>query len=137
MTNAPRFIGVHLAVADMTASASFYRLVGLSLPDDADLGDHVEVDLGGSAHLALSTEGVVRTYDPGWRPPQGPSAIALQFELPAREAVDAAYERLTAAGHHGHLPPVDAFWGNRYAEVDDPDGNIVGFHSRPDPTSRA
>jgi uncharacterized glyoxalase superfamily protein PhnB len=42
------------------------------------------------------------------------------------------YAVLTAAGYHGHLAPVDAFWGNRYAEVDDPDGTIVGFHSGPD-----
>jgi uncharacterized glyoxalase superfamily protein PhnB len=35
---------------------------------------------------------------------------------------------LTAAGHSSHLAPFDAFWGKRYCEVIDPDGNVVGFH---------
>ena len=32
---------------------------------------------------------------------------------------------LVAAGYHGHLEPWDAFWGQRYATVLDPDGNSV------------
>lgn len=136
MTKTLSFIGVHLAVDDMKASAAFYRMVGLAMPADSELGDHVEVDVGGGAHLALSTERVVRMYDPGWRLPLGPPAAALQFQLESREAVDTLFGELTAAGYHGHLPPIDAFWGNRYAEVDDPDGNIVGFHSPTDPRTR-
>lgn len=114
----------------MKASASFYRLIGLPFPNDDELREHVEIDLGGGTHIAFSTEGVVRMYDPGWRLPQRPPALAIQFQVESRNAVDALFEQLTAAGHPGHLPPVDAFWGNRYAEVDDPDGNIVGIHSQ-------
>ena len=36
-------------------------------------------------------------------------------------------------GYHGHLAPIDAYWGARYAEVDDPNGNIVGLQSPIDP----
>ena len=129
MSTHPTFIGVHITVGDIRASAAFYRMVGLAVPDDADLGEHAEIDLGGGAHLALSTERVVRMYDQGWRAPSPPPSAALQFQLQSREAVDAVFQKLTAAGHNGHLPPVDAFWGGGYAEVDDPDGNIVGFHS--------
>jgi hypothetical protein len=32
---------------------------------------------------------------------------------------------LTSAGHTGHKEPWDAFWGQRYAEVLDPDGNLI------------
>lgn len=128
MTTAPTFIGVHLAVRDMSASAVFYRMIGLPFPAELDHKDHVEVELGGGAHLSFSEENIVRMYDPSWRTPQLPPASALQFELESREAVDALFDNLTAAGYHGHLSPIDAFWGSRYAEVDDPDGNIVGFH---------
>jgi uncharacterized glyoxalase superfamily protein PhnB len=62
-------------------------------------------------------------------PPPGKSAVALQFTLESRRAVDDMYDRVTAAGHPGHLAPIDAFWGARYCEVTDPDGNVVGFHS--------
>ena len=34
------------------------------------------------------------------------------------------------------LPPFDAFWGSRYAEVCDPDGNVLGFHSPADHARR-
>lgn len=129
----PIFFGVHITVADIAASADFYRRIGLSLPDSSGIGEHVEIDLGHGAHLALSTELVARMYDPGWRPPSAPPPTALQFKLASRDAVDSMYLALTAAGYHGHLAPIDAFWGNRYAEVDDPDGTIVGFHS---PTDR-
>ena len=33
--------------------------------------------------------------------------------------------RLIAAGFRGKAPPYDAFWGQRYATVLDPDGNGV------------
>ena len=38
-----------------------------------------------------------------------------------------------AAGHRGHLEPFDAFWGQRYATVLDPDGNGVDLYAPLDP----
>jgi uncharacterized glyoxalase superfamily protein PhnB len=43
--------------------------------------------------------------------------------------VDARYAELTAAGYEGHLKPFDAFWGQRYAVVHDPDGNAVDLYA--------
>ena len=60
----------------------------------------------------------------------------LGFRVATREAVDALYGRMTAAGHRGQQPPYDAFWGARYAVVEDPDGNAVGIMSPVDPTRR-
>ena len=53
----------------------------------------------------------------------------LGFSLASPEAVDEMYAELTGAGYRGHQPPYDAFWGARYAIVDDPDGNPVGLMS--------
>jgi uncharacterized glyoxalase superfamily protein PhnB len=39
--------------------------------------------------------------------------------------VDRLYGALVDAGYEGHLEPWDAFWGQRYATVRDPDGNGV------------
>ena len=39
--------------------------------------------------------------------------------------VDATYDALVDAGAGRHLAPWDAFWGQRYAVVLDPDGNPV------------
>src|SRR5262249_16056810 len=128
------FMGVHLVVADMAAALDFYRRIGLAAPEGAEERVHVEIELGNGARLELSTVALARAYDPAWREPSAPPASALQFRLPSRDAVDDVYAELSAAGHHGHLAPFDAFWGNRYAEVDDPDGNVVGFHSPTDDT---
>jgi len=131
------FIGVHLAVADMANAVDFYRRVGLLVPEGAEDDEHVEIDLGGGAHLALSTPPVVARYDRAWRGPSPSTASVLQMRLAGREAVDEMYEALTSAGYHGHLAPIDAFWGDRYCEVDDADGHAVGFHSPTDASSRA
>lgn len=37
--------------------------------------------------------------------------------------VDRTYATLVEAGYKRHLPPWDAFRGQRYATVHDPDGN--------------
>ena len=36
-----------------------------------------------------------------------------------------------------HLEPIDAFWGARYAVVNDPDGNHVGIMSPSDEEHRS
>jgi uncharacterized glyoxalase superfamily protein PhnB len=53
----------------------------------------------------------------------------LGFSVASAEEVDRIYELLTRDGHHAHQPPYDAFWGARYAIVDDPDGHPVGLMS--------
>jgi uncharacterized glyoxalase superfamily protein PhnB len=136
MADAPGFMGLHVAVADMPATMAFYRAVGLAVPADAEAQEHVEIDVGNGAHLSFSTAGVLGLYDPGWRGTSASTATVLQFRLSSRDAVDDTYAALTGAGHHGHLAPIDAFWGNRYCEVDDPDGHTVGFHSPTDDSRR-
>ncbi|MEZ0293214.1 MAG: VOC family protein [Solirubrobacteraceae bacterium] len=55
---------------------------------------------------------------------------------PTRDAVDALHADLTAAGHPSRQRPYDAFWGARYAIVEDPDGNPVGLMSPSDDARR-
>ncbi len=39
--------------------------------------------------------------------------------------VDVVYAELTGAGYESHKEPWDAFWGQRYAQVRDPDGHVI------------
>jgi catechol 2,3-dioxygenase-like lactoylglutathione lyase family enzyme len=121
----PRLDLIGLVVADMAASLAFYRLLGMELPADADGQPHVEVVLPGGVRLAWDTVDVVRSFDPGWQPPSGGHRVALAFDCGDPDGVDRAFGALVEAGHVGHLPPWDAFWGQRYAVVHDPDGNAV------------
>ena len=84
--------------------------------------------LPGGIRLMFDTEGrSARSTRTGPRP--GDGRVGLAFALPDAAAVDAAYARLTGAGHHGELAPFDAFWGQRYASVLDPDGNGVDLYA--------
>jgi catechol 2,3-dioxygenase-like lactoylglutathione lyase family enzyme len=121
---APTFDLVGLPVADMTASLAFYRRLGLDIDPKADLEPHVEVALPGGLRIAFDTHETIRSFDPDFTPPQGGS-ISLAFRCADPAEVDSTYADLVGAGHEGHLPPWDAFWGQRYAVVLDPDGNGV------------
>jgi catechol 2,3-dioxygenase-like lactoylglutathione lyase family enzyme len=125
MTIEARMDAVGVVVSDMAKSLAFYRALGLPVPDDAEELPHVEVPLPGGLRLLFDTEETVRSFAPHWRPVAGAGRLGLAFALPDAAAVDAAYTELTAAGHHGELAPFDAFWGQRYAVVHDPDGNGV------------
>ena len=129
-------MGIHFAVADLTSALDFYRRAGLHIPDGAEDDAHVEIELGGGAHLALSTPPIIAMYDAGWRGQSPSTATVLQLRLTSRSAVDEMYASLTGSGYSGHLAPLDAFWGNRYCEVDDADGHAVGFHSPTDESMR-
>jgi len=130
-------LGLHLFVKDMKESLAFYRRLGISFPDGSDAQPHVAVTLAGDFDLSFGTHELTRAYDPAFRPPAGGSPNSLQVALGSRAEVDRLYGELTGAGHRSHLAPHDAFWGARYAEVDDPDGNVVGFQSPVDPAKRS
>ena len=130
------FMGVHLAVADMANAMDFYGRAGLHIPDGAEGDAHVDIKFGGGVHVAFSTPPVIGMYDPAWRGPSPSTATVLQLGLTSRAAVDEMYTSLTSAGYQGHLAPLDAFWGNRYCEVDDADGHTVGFQSPTDESMR-
>lgn len=125
----PSLSGLYFVVADMAAALAFYRDLGYEFAEGAEKDMHVNVDVGRGVDFAFGTLRLTQSYNPGWeQAPQG-STNALQFDLPTREAVDELYERMTAAGHRGTLAPMDAFWGSRYCELSDADGNVLGFHS--------
>lgn len=120
-----RFDVVGVVVSDMAEAMAFYRRLGIDLPPEADSQPHVEVQLAGGLRMVWDTVEVVRSFDPGWTPPAGGHGVGLAFACDSPAEVDATYADLVAAGHHGHLEPWDAFWGQRYAVVHDPDGNSV------------
>jgi catechol 2,3-dioxygenase-like lactoylglutathione lyase family enzyme len=116
---------IGLVVDDMARSLAFYRALGFDLPPEADEQPHVDVTLPSGMRLAWDTVATIRSFEPEWQPPTGSHRIALAFRCDSPAAVDAAYDDLVTRGHTGHKPPWDAFWGQRYAIVHDPDGNSV------------
>ena len=74
---------------------------------------------------------IIRSFDPGYVAAPGSARTFLAFKLDSPAAVDATYGQLVAAGYHGHLAPWDAFWGEHYARIHDPDGNTVDLFAGP------
>jgi catechol 2,3-dioxygenase-like lactoylglutathione lyase family enzyme len=116
---------IGLVVSDMAASIAFYRHLGFSFADGAETEGHVETALHGGLRLVLDTIEIIHSFDPGWSPPSGGHRVALAFACDSPAEVDELFGSLVAAGYDGHLPPWDAFWGQRYATVHDPDGNAI------------
>ena len=120
---------LNLVTQDMDKAVGFYARLGVDLRVTPD-GKHAEGKLDNGMTLELDTTDFVPDWDAGWRGTTGGSTV-IGFALESREAVDERYSTLTAAEGGGlrHQPPYDAFWGARYAIVDDPDGNPIGLMS--------
>ena len=121
----PQLDVVGIVVEDMARSLAFYRQLGIDVPDAADAEPHVEVSIPGGIRLAWDTTETIRSFLPDYVAPSGSPRMGLAFRLDDPADVDATYERVVAAGYHGHKAPWDAFWGQRYALIHDPDGNSV------------
>lgn len=115
---------IGLVVQDMDRSLAFYARLGLEVPA-GERGPHVEIPLAGGIRFMLDTQEEVQKSDPAWSRPQGSPRVALAFDCGTPTVVDQTYRDLVAAGATPHLEPWDAFWGQRYATLLDPDGNGV------------
>lgn len=117
---------VGVIVSDLVRAIEFYRRLGLQFPENPDpMGHgHVEASLPGGLRFTLDTERSIRSFDPTWEPPTGGHRVVVAFRCDSPEDVDRLFVELTTAGAPGK-EPWDAFWGQRYAQVKDPDGTLI------------
>ncbi len=116
-----------IVVADMARSIGFYRLLGLDVPETPDEG-HVDTFLPNGVRLMLDSEETILSFRPDWTRQTG-NQLALAFECASPDEVNETYARVVAAGFHGEKEPWDAFWGQRYAQLEDPDGVPVDLYA--------
>ena len=118
----PDMIGI--VVRDMAAALRFYRLLGLDIPAQAESEPHVEVITPNGYRIAWDTEELIRGIYPDWVEPAG-QRVTIAFKCDSPAEVDALYERIVQSGYRGHKAPWDAFWGQRYAVIADPDSTLI------------
>jgi lactoylglutathione lyase len=117
-----------LSTGDLPRALRFYRdLLGYTVtfqfPDHGEPA-YVGLDLGPS-HLGIGA-------DPSAAGEPGRAGNGRRFMLWVyAEDCDAAVERLRAHGVPVVAEPADQPWGERIAEVADPDGNRVTVATRP------
>lgn len=119
---------VDIVVADMGAALAFYRTLGLGASlEDADK-PQTNVYTTGGATLGFLTEALMRQADPAWITPVG-QRVTLACRCETADELDATYARVTRAGYVGLKAPWDSPWGQRYAFLQDPDGNRVDLYA--------
>jgi uncharacterized glyoxalase superfamily protein PhnB len=133
---------INLVVRDMQRSLAFYRLLGVSI-DDVSAPEwaewarhHMNGVTSNGVRVELDSVAFAKQWNPGLDEAKLGSATIPMFHVSSREEVDRVYERVIAAGHLSHKAPEDAFWGARYAIVEDPDGRAVGTTSAIDEAMR-
>ena len=118
---------IGIVVSDLERSKDFYRLLGLDLPD-ADEDGHLGVNMPNGTRLMFDTEDLIRSFMPEWSRSNG-NQVSLAFECAGPEEVDDIYTKVVEAGFKGEKEPWDAFWGQRYALLVDPDDVQVNLYA--------
>jgi uncharacterized glyoxalase superfamily protein PhnB len=117
----PRLNALGIVSGDLAESIRFYGLLGLAFPQDEG---HIETTLPNGVRFMLDSEDVIRSFRPDWQRATG-NQLSLAFECASPAEVDETYRSIVDAGFEGEMEPFDAFWGQRYAQVRDPDGVSV------------
>jgi catechol 2,3-dioxygenase-like lactoylglutathione lyase family enzyme len=123
----PQLNAIGIVASDLAESIRFYRLLGLDVPETPGEG-HVDAFLPSGVRFMLDTEETVKSFRPDWVRAAG-NQVGLALECAGPAEVDEVYASVVAAGFHGEKEPWDAFWGQRYAQLADPDGVPVDLYA--------
>jgi len=140
---APSLDQINLVCKNMEVTLQFYRALGLDIPEASvwrtEHGPHhVEVSMSDGIDLSFDSEALARAYNQGWSETSSRrTGSVIGFRVTTRQSVDELHKKLTDMGYPTSQPPFDAFWGSRYAIVEDPDENLVGIMSPMDSEHRA
>ena len=86
---------------------------------------HGEVTIGNS--IVMLTDEMPQMRD--WLSPAFLNGTTVGLHI-YTEDVDAMYRRAVEAGGKPTMPPMDAFWGDRYGRVTDPFGHVWSIATR-------
>jgi predicted enzyme related to lactoylglutathione lyase len=128
----PQINQVDIIAGDLRRSIDFYgRLVSLPTPAEPPGASTTSVARRRAGWPSISdTAGFAQFWNKGWAGREDlVGRVVLGFGLATREAVDAKYDELTSASYSALAASYDAFWGARYAIVEDPNGIAVGLMS--------
>jgi len=130
---------INMVVRDMDAAVTFYRRLGLEIPDYTPEWDkhHRSARVGEGLDFDLDSVVFTRQWDEGWGGRKNGAGCVIVFKVATREEVDEVYNDLVGAGYKSQQAPYDAFWGARFAVIEDPDANAVGLMSPADPGLRS
>ena len=111
---------------DIKRSISFYTVLGLSF---TEIGEgHYEGSSDHGLRVMLDSIDLIKKINPEWKEGSG-GGIVLCFNQSTVDEVDIAFSKLVSEGYETVKSPWNAFWGQRYASIKDPDGNQIDLFS--------
>jgi catechol 2,3-dioxygenase-like lactoylglutathione lyase family enzyme len=134
----PIFEQLNIVCGDVAASLAFYRRLGLEIPESDVWSTKTGIHHVSAQHeaqddaatLDLDSTAFAQHWNQGWKGRADLAGrVVVGFGVATRDAVDRLYAEMTDAGYKGLQAPFDAFWGARYAIIEDPDGLAVGLMS--------
>ena len=137
---------INLVCGDLDASIAFYRRLGVEIPDERvwrtlSGGHHasaVDQSTGEAIDFDLDSAAFARIWNTGWKGRTDlRGRVVVGFGVAARSDVDDLFHDMIDAGYRGLQEPHDAFWGARYAIIEDPDGVAVGLMSPVSPDKKS
>lgn len=119
-----RIDAVGVSSSNLKKTVAFYSLLGFEFPEFKDGEDHLEpVTPAGSVRLMVDSVSMLHGILGEEPRPGNHSSFAIKYDSPGE--VDAVAEKVKAGGFKVVTEPWDAFWGQRYAIIEDPDGYKV------------
>jgi uncharacterized glyoxalase superfamily protein PhnB len=136
------FDQINIITEDFDSTGDFYALLGTPFGEPARTaeGEPFHASCRPDAGVALEADSprFARFWNQGWADEEKLSGrVLLGLRVADRESVDRLFDAVAAAGYRTLQPPLDAFWGARYAIVEDPNGIAVGIMSPADGAHRA
>ncbi len=113
---------IGIACKNIEKSIRFYENFGMTFKKFGE--DHFEASTNTGLRIMLDSYELMRKINPNWIEPKN-SGITLCFLQESPAKVDELFQALTQQGFRSEKEPWDAFWGQRYSSVKDPDGNQV------------
>lgn len=118
---------VGIAAKNIPESVKFYELLGFTFEQEGDTTQHTESTNSKGAKLMIDSEELVKELLGESPRPGNISVFAVEFESAQR--LDEVAGTLTNAGYKFKKQPWDAFWGQRYAVVIDPNGFLIDLYA--------
>jgi catechol 2,3-dioxygenase-like lactoylglutathione lyase family enzyme len=119
---------IGVSSSNLNKTIEFYKLIGFEFPELADEQDHIDaITHSGSARLMIDSKKLIENLINAEPKPANTSAFAIEFDSP-RELNEVA-QKIKSAGFHIEKEPWDAFWGQRYAVIADPDGYLIDLYA--------
>lgn len=115
---------ISVTSTDLEKSAKFYSLLGFTFPTFGKDEKHIEPQTkNGEVRLMIDTADLIESITGSKPVLPNHSSFAILCEQPSK--VDEVCIKIKNEGFVVIKEPWDAFWGQRYAIVQDPDGYMI------------